>query len=210
MALRALGAAAAVVLATLAACGGGEQVQKFKPARVLAFGDENNVIESDGTKYTVNFVTPPTATPPLKLDCLQNQIGVQALASAFGLLFPQCPGSVNPADIRSRILAARGATTTDVSTQVDNFELTDSFQSDDLVMIMAGANDLLALYDRTVTGGLSVDQAAAAAEQAGTNLANVVNRVALAGAKVIISTIPNLSLTPDGRSDATKARRWIA
>jgi phospholipase/lecithinase/hemolysin len=72
-------------------------------------------------------------------------------------------------------------------------------------MIMAGSNDLLALYDRTATGGLSVDQAAAAAEQVGTNLANVVNRVALAGAKVIISTIPDLSLTPDGRADSNKA-----
>jgi hypothetical protein len=188
----------------LAACGGGgQQVQKFLPARVLAFGDEASIIESDGSKYTVNFESDATATPPLTRDCAQNPIGVQVLANAYGVPFPQC--SAGATNTPSRILATVGATTVTVSTQVDNFVLTDSFHENDLVMIMAGRHDLLALYDRTVTGGLSVDEAAAAAEQAGTNLANVVNRVSTLGAKVLIATIPDLSLTPDGRADANKS-----
>jgi lysophospholipase L1-like esterase len=200
---RAATLAATAALAALVSCGGGEQVQKFQPGRVLAFGDEMSVIDPDGAKYTVNFVSDATATPPLTRDCVQNSIGVQGLANAYGLPFPQCPGAST--NTPSRILAVAGAKVADVSGQVDNFLLTDTFHGNDLVMIMAGSNDLLAILDRTLTGGLSVDQAAAEAEQAGTNLANVVNRVATLGAKVLISTIPDLSLSPDGRDPAKNA-----
>jgi outer membrane lipase/esterase len=196
--------AATAALAALVSCGGGgEQVEKFRPARVLAFGDEASVIDPDGAKYTVNFVTEATATPPLTRDCVQNPIGVESLAFAYGLPFPQCSGGAT--NTPSRILAVAGAKSADVSTQVDNFLLTDTFHDNDLVMIMAGTNDMLALLDRTLTGGVSVDQAAAEAEQAGTNLANVVNRVANLGAKVLISTIPDLSLSPDGCDPAKSA-----
>jgi phospholipase/lecithinase/hemolysin len=200
---RAATLAAVAALATLVSCGGGEQVSKFQPARVLAFGDEASVIEPDGRKFNVNFQSDATATPPLTLDCAQNAIGVQGLAAAYGLPFPECPGAV--ANPPSRILATAGAKTADVSAQVDSFLLADTFHGNDLVMIMAGSNDLLALLDQTLTGSLSVDQAAAAAEQAGTNLSNVVNRVATLGAKVLISTIPDLSLSPDGRDPAKNA-----
>jgi outer membrane lipase/esterase len=194
-------AAATVAVATIGACGGGQQVSKFQPGRLLAFGDETSIIESDGTKYTVNFVSSATATPPSTLDCTQNQIWVQAVASAYGVPFPQCRGAATTAP--SRILATVNAQVADVGTQIDNFLLTDSFRNDDLVTIMAGANDVNALYQRTVTGGLSIEQAALLAEQAGTNLANAVNRVAEAGAKVLIATIPDQSFTPTNRVDGT-------
>ncbi len=71
--------------------------------------------------------------------------------------------------------------------------------------VLAGANDIVALYERTVGGAYSIDQAAADAEAAGTALAGQVNRIAKAGGKVLISTVPDLSLTPYGRADADKA-----
>ena len=83
--------AAAVLLAS---CGGGEQVKKFLPGRVLAFGDETSRIESDGSKYTVNFESASTATPPLTKDCSQNPIWVQTVANAYSVPFPQCPGTI--------------------------------------------------------------------------------------------------------------------
>ena len=47
-------AMAGLALLLIVSCGGGTQVEKYVPTRVLAFGDENSVIESDGRKYTVN------------------------------------------------------------------------------------------------------------------------------------------------------------
>ena len=52
-----------------------------------AFGDENSRIEANGDKYTINFKDTTTGLR----DCKQNQIWVQTLASAYGLVFPQCP-----------------------------------------------------------------------------------------------------------------------
>jgi len=193
----------AAVSGLLAACGGGEQVKKFVADRVLAFGDETSVIESDHTKYTVNFVSGPTDTPPSTLDCVQNPLWIQFVAGAYGVPFAECPGTATNAP--SRILAKANTGVSDVSRQIDDFLLADAFRSDDLVTIYSGTNDIRALYQSLVSGALTADQAVASAEALGTALAGQVNRVAEAGAKVLIATIPNQGLTPDGRTDATKA-----
>lgn len=56
------GFAAAAMAAGLTACGGGDQVEKFQPNKIVSFGDESSVLESEavgdaevkGLKYTVN------------------------------------------------------------------------------------------------------------------------------------------------------------
>lgn len=202
-ALRWVGVLASALL--LASCGGGEQVRKFVPSRVVSFGDENSVIEADKTKYTVNFLAAATTdVPNPTIDCTQLQIWVQILANSYSVPFPQCPVSgigTSP----SLMLAANGAEVADVAAQIDNFLSSNSFSDTDLVTILAGSNDVLALYDTVVAGTNTLDQAASEAEARGTALAAQVNRVAQAGAKVLISTIPNLALTPYGRADATRS-----
>ncbi len=189
--LRAAGVA--FVAAVLASCGGGQQIERFVPTRVLAFGDESSVINASGSKYTVNGVVDATATPPGVMDCSVNPIWVQYLATAYGLVFPQCPGIV--ASPPSRILAQPDTKAADVAAQITSFTSGDTFNGKDLVTVLAGQNDILEQY-QLVKGGLPEAQASAVLEAAGTALADQVNIIARAGGKVLISTVPDLSLTP--------------
>ena len=188
-ALRVMGAAAMALL--LVSCGGGQQVEPFAPTRVLAFGDENSVIEANGDKHTINF----KADANTARDCHKNPIWVQTLAAAYALLFPQCTvtGAVTP----SLILAEVGATSDRVKDQVDAFLARPaSFGGKDLVTVLAGANDIIAQYNAIKAGTTTEAQAIAVLEQAGANLAGQVNRIGQAGGKVLISTVPDIGLTP--------------
>src|ERR1700709_2699843 len=82
--------------ALLASCGGsGDAVSNFHATRVLAFGDETSVITADQKKYTVNALLTDGSNA---VDCSNNLIWVQVVASIYGLTFPQCPGTaVDPA-----------------------------------------------------------------------------------------------------------------
>jgi outer membrane lipase/esterase len=198
-ALRVLGAATAALL--LVSCGGGEQVEKFVPVRVLAFGDENSRIEDkvetngdhNGDKYTINFKDATTGVR----DCNQNHIWVQALASAYALLFPQCYKATATVPALSRIYATAGSNSTDVARQIQEFLATpDTFGSKDLVTMMAGANDIREQYLRIRDNGVSEDEAGAILDQRGADLAAQVNFVAKAGGKVLIATALDMGLTP--------------
>lgn len=174
----------------LAACGGGsQQIEPFKPTRIIAFGDESSLVRSDGTKYTVNALDETTGA----LVCASNPIWTQALASYFGLVFAAC----NPDKVAAptgRMYAALGARVEDVAKQVDAQFALDGFNSKDLVSVLAGANDVLELYNQFPAQ--SIDTLKAAAQARGEALAAQVNRVANAGGKVILSTMPDMGLTP--------------
>lgn len=187
------GLAALVGAAALASCGGGTQLVRFAPARLIAFGDEASVIEdvnsnANGRKYTVNAVK----TGAVTLDCKANPIWIQVLATAYGIVFAQCnPDAVAaPAGI---IRAAPLATVAAVTAQIDA-QASAGFNADDLVTVLAGANDILAQY--TQYPALSEAQITASVEQAGAALAAQVNRIGSLGGKVLISTVPDLGLTP--------------
>jgi outer membrane lipase/esterase len=179
--------------AMLAACGGGgEQVEKFKPARLIVFGDETSALRPDGTKYTVNGINTTTNA----LDCSLNTLWVQSLSITFGLVFQEC----NPdklATPTAKMYAAAGAKVADIATQVDRQLALDGFNGKDLVTVLAGANDVLELYaqfpaqDAATLGN--------AAQARGEALAAQVNRIAAAGGKVILSTMQDMGLTPFAR-----------
>lgn len=182
--------AGALASALLASCGGGSQVQTFTAKRVFAFGDETSVINPNGSKYTVNgLASGSTAT----LDCNVNPIWIQSVASVYGLVFPQC----NPAgltDPNSRIYATNGALVADLSGQID-LQLADGgFSSADLVTVLAGPNDVIAQF--TQYPAVGEDQLLVNIDAAGAALAAQVNRLAALGAKVIVSTIPDMGRTP--------------
>ncbi|HEX3139314.1 MAG TPA: SGNH/GDSL hydrolase family protein [Rhizobacter sp.] len=195
-------AVAGLAVGLLASCGGGTQVEAFVPKRVVVFGDEASFIQSDGKKYTVNgvqfdtTVTPIVPKPGPVLDCTINPIWVQTLAYTYGMAFPGC--ATTGYAVTGLMNAAPGATVAGVVGQVDKF-FSDglTFASNDLVTVMAGTNDVKALYEQWAADP-SVNQGAliAAAQQAGAALSAQVVRITDRSAKVIVSTIPSLSLTP--------------
>lgn len=190
-----------VASAVLTACGGGEQVTRFAPSRVLAFGDETSVIDDSGStgngrKYSVNALASDGTT----LDCNASPIWIQTVAQAYGFTFPQCNrGTLAVADPLSRIYATPGAKVADVVAQVDQHVAAGGFVATDLVTILVGSNDLLALYAQYPT--VPEADLIAQAEAAGTALALQVNRIADAGGKVVIATTPDLGLTPFGLAE---------
>jgi outer membrane lipase/esterase len=187
--------AALLASALLVSCGGGDRVEEFAPTRLLVFGDESSVIDdvnsdANGRKYTVNALKTDNVT----LDCSSNAIWIQYLVATYSqLVLPQCnPNTV--ADPKSRIYAEAGATVADVAAQIDSHMLADTFTGTDLVTVLAGQNDILAQY--ALYDGSNKATLVAAVEAAGSALAQQVNRVANAGGKVLIVTVPDLGLTP--------------
>ena len=182
------GVATAVALVGLASCGGGEQVQTFTATRVFAFGDETSVINSDGSKYTVNAINADGT-----YACGSNPVWVQSVAAIYGLVFPQC-NTVGVASPPSRIYAAPGARAADLSAQIDQQIADGGFASGDLATVLIGANDIIDQFQQYP--GIGEDQLNANLVQAATVLGDQVNRLADLGVKVIIATAPDMGLTP--------------
>lgn len=183
---RATRAAALMMLALLAACGGGTQVERFTPARIVVFGDENSVIESDGRKYTVNGYN--TATPPV-LDCVVNPVWIQFVAGEWNMHFPQCGSTA--ADTRNRIYAFNGAKVSGLAAQIDS---AGALGSTDLTTVFIGANDLLEIYAQY--NGSNESALLTLAQSAADVLAGQIARIAATGARVVFLTVPELGSMP--------------
>lgn len=180
---------AVVAAAALAACGGGtSQIEAFVAERVVAFGDETSVLTSDGRKYAVNALKDDGS-----LDCAAQAIWVQAVASIYGFVFAEC-NPLNVASPQAVMRAQAGARVADLATQVDTQLAAGGVGGRTLVTVMAGANDVLdlyALYPDTDRSALLTQ-----ARARGTALAAQVNRLVGAGARVVVSTVIDLGLTP--------------
>lgn len=188
---------AALLAATLlASCGGGTQIDRFVPRRLITFGDESSVMTSTGAKYSINNVvydtTTTPATPTTALDCGTLAIWTQIVAGTYGLVFAECnPNSLtvtafNEAEVNADVAA--------VAAQITQFTSGDSLSSSDLVTVLAGANDILNLYKQYP--GLGSDELQAAASQAGNALGAQIIRMTDLGAKVVVATAPDMGLTP--------------
>lgn len=181
----------AVALAVaLAGCGGGGgQIEPFKPTRILSFGDESSVITATGRKYTINAVNDTTGA----IECAGNPLWNQTLASTFGLVFPEC----NPTAVAAptgKIYARPGAKVADVKTQIDGHLAAGSIDAKTLITVLAGANDVLELYAQYPAQSEAALRAEATAR--GRLLAAQVNRLADAGGRIILPTLPDMGLTP--------------
>ena len=182
--------AAATLAMGLSACGGGtSQIEPFAPTRILAFGDETSVITAQGKKYTVNGLDATTLLP----SCVVNPIWVQSVADGFGLTFPECNPS-NLAAPTGLMYATPGAKVADVKAKIDAHFSVSSFGPKDLVTILVGANDVLELYAQFPAQSQAslID----AVKARGRALGDQVNRIANAGGRVIISTLPDMGVTP--------------
>ena len=185
------GLAAAGALAALASCGGGTyQVAAFVPARILTFGDESSRLEGpQGLKYSINGVVQGSR----QIDCSQSPIWTQSVANSFGLVYASCNPNASP-ETNAIDLTTVNGTVDDVVQKVEAFRAGDTFNGNDLVTIWVGMNDILNEYRANGTGDPTV--VLSDMKEQGAKLAGVVNSIAAAGAKVVLLTVPDMSLTP--------------
>lgn len=184
-----------IAVGLLSSCGGSTQSDPFRPTRLLAFGDELSVLEdtnanANARKYGVNALLSDGVT----LSCGGNPQWTQVVASSYGLPFPECnpSGVTNPPGV---IYAAAGATVADVSAQISTHLAGGTgFGSKDLATVLVGTNDLIALYEQYPTQG--ADALVAQAEALGAELARQAIRIADAGGRVLVSTVPDIGLSP--------------
>jgi outer membrane lipase/esterase len=186
----------------LVACGGGtSQVESFNPSRLIAFGDEASAFEADGRKHAVNGLASGTTNR----DCLALPIWTQVVASGYGFGFAECPVGSGTQKAVSR--AQAGATVASIAAQV-------AAQADlggrDLVTVLVGVNDVKALYNESLLpGSRSRDQLLAEAKARGVTLGNSLKSISDRGARVIVSTIPDLGLSPFGRAQTTASAGFL-
>ena len=190
-------AVAALAAAGLASCGGGTQVESFVPTSVIAMGDEASLVnEPGGTKYTVNAVvfatdtsvTPPVTAPavPTVIECAANPVWAQQLAYSFGMAFPGC--ATTGYQLSGVMLATDGATVAGLTSQVNTY-LGGNVSKQHLVTVMVGTNDIILAAENSADPVATV-------RAAGTQVGAEVVRITDRGAKVIVSTVPNLGLAP--------------
>jgi outer membrane lipase/esterase len=181
------------VIAGLAACGGGTtQQETFVPKRLLVFGDETSLINANGQKYSINGFS-VLADGSVAADCSALPNWVQSIASYYGFFFAEC----NPFSVEvplARMLAIEGAKVADIKIQLDAQIADGGFRDKDLATMLAGANDILDLYSQ-YPGRTEADLTNEARAR-GKALAEQVNRLVDYGAKVILSTVPDMGLTP--------------
>ncbi len=201
---RALGAVAALATALLAACGGGEQTTHFRASRVVVFGDETSLIvdtkgDANGSKYTVNATV---STTDLTLVCSANPNWVQSVAALYGLVFPECNPGPNPVVApTSRMRAALGARAADLGAQIDAQQAESPLGASDMVTVLVGQYDVVAEYQSYPLQ--SEAQLIANVEAEGAEVGRQVNRLADLGAKVILSTIIDVGVTPYAAAERT-------
>lgn len=197
----------AAAVAVISACGGGTaQIEPFVAGRVLAFGDELSVLTGAGPQpeFEVGGTLGPSGVSGRKygvnalasdgtVDCASQPIWVQALANQYGMVFPEC----NPlavADPKGRIYARVGAQAADLSVQIDGLVAAGGVVEKDLATVLVGANDVLALYKQFPSKSEAelIDDI----KRRGDAAAVQINRLIDLGARVILSTVPDLGKSP--------------
>lgn len=188
----------AVTLAAVAAgCGGGtSQFEPFVAGRVLAFGDDHTALLPDGRRWGINGVDVATGA----VDCNLEANWAQSVASYYGYVYAECNTGTPPLEPKALMFAAVGAKVQDVAAQVDTMVAKGGVRNNDLALIFAGINDIWELYERYP----SQSEASLLAEARGRadQLAGLVNRLVGLGAKVVVTNLPELGLSPYARAEA--------
>lgn len=196
-------AAAALGIALVGGCGGGDTVEPFVPTGMVAFGDDVNVIAADGYKHTINGVEADGT-----LDCDLNRLWTQIVAADFGMKFEN-DTCLDAGEVpKGRILATPGAKVADVVTQVDAYLASRVAGTVDLGLMWAGMSDIVELYAQYPAQSETALRTEASAR--GKLLAEQANRVGLSGSPVIVVTAPDMGLTPLARAGGAEAARLLS
>ena len=194
----------AVAVAALAACGGGtSQFEPFVPQRLISFGDESSVLLQDpakpggARKHAVNFIVTTNAVDTI--DCTQQPLWNQSVANLYTFVFKECnAGAV--AVPQAGTFAQAGGKVADLAAQIAAARADNgAFRDGDLITMLTGANDILEVY-LSGAGIASEDDMVAELRRRGEQLANVVNDLVGQGPRVLLSTVPDLGLSPYARA----------
>lgn len=199
-------ALAGLAAGLLASCGGGtSQIEPFVATRYIAFGDELSAFAPDGRKYAVNGFASDGTTR----DCNVAPIWTQLVASIYGFGFAQCP--VGTGEQKAITRAAPGARVADIAAQVAAQTAAGGFTDKDLVTVLVGVNDIKALYQQSLAPtSRSQADLLADARALGDAVAAQVNALVALGAKVIVSTVPDVGLTPYAKAQGADAATLMA
>ncbi len=176
----------AVVL--LAACGGGtNQIEPFVPRQIIVLGDETAVLDADGKRYGMNGADESNV-----IDCRSAPLWTQTLILGFGMTLDRC----NPDSLTARGITrgAPGARARDIEAQITAQFAADAPERRDLFLLMVGMNDIIERFEAGADCG--DDEL----EARGRLVAQQINRLIDADARVIVSTVHDLGLTPYGRA----------
>lgn len=206
--LVALATVGALLLSSCGGSGQSSQSKRFKPTRMIVFGDEASLLLPpstphgiDALKYTNNGVV--SATDP-STDCLANPLWVQELATKYGLVFDECnPGAVTPT---AQMRATVNGKVADVVNAVNAFLASSAPVPTDLITVMVGTHDILELYDSVKSSALTQAAAVTEIQRRGALLGGQINRLTNDSntlGRVLYSTVPQLNLTPYGRSKSS-------
>ena len=189
---------AAGLVAGLVACGGGtSQIEPFQPNRIIIVGDENAGLLPDGRNYAINGIDPTT----LAVTCGSQPIWTQQIVSDFGLVLDNCKAA-GATDVRGITRTAPGAKAADLDAQIDAQLAVGPVGAKDLFVVMVGMHDIIDVYenfagskycdpDTRVNTDIENELRAR-----GHHVAEQVNRLVAAGARVVLSTVHDLGLTP--------------
>ncbi|HEX5784230.1 MAG TPA: SGNH/GDSL hydrolase family protein [Burkholderiaceae bacterium] len=164
----------------LAACGSGDVVSAINPSRFIAFGDGLSDVGQAGSRYTVN-----DGTINIWAEHVASRYGKTLSAqSKGGLGFAQGHG---PTEALPRTLAA----------QIDAFLASNTFQTDDVVLINLPMADVLAPVAAVKAGTLTETAALAQVDTHGNARADDMKRLIAAGAKhIVVCGVYDLSRSP--------------
>ncbi|RMX04805.1 GDSL family lipase [Corticibacter populi] len=186
--------AAGVAALSLTACGSSTVESAISPTRFIAFGDATADIGQSGSYFTVND------------DSAALKNWTEQVASSYGRsITAQANGGYSYAEGNARVTAedATGGGATSVQAQVSNFLASNQFGEDDLVLISAGASDVIALARQVMDGTLDVASARQSAREAGIALMTQVKRLEDNGAKyVVVALLYRLDETPWGTANS--------
>jgi outer membrane lipase/esterase len=141
-------------------------------------------------------------------------IWVQRLAESYRFTFKECnPGQLSEDRLNAFMLARYGATVRTLTQQLDDFQANivhDGIGSSDLVTVLAGLHDIIEIYKDNITY-VTEPEKLAEAETRGKQVAALANRLANLGARVLVSQVLDVGLTPyalsEGASEAALMTR---
>jgi len=182
------GLVTAATLALVVSCGGATtQYEPFVPQRLFAFGDESSALTGTGRRYGVNGLDAQG-----NFDCTLQPIWVQQVAGFYGFSFAECnPTGQEP---KAKMLAAEGTRVADLTAQIEAVVAAGGFRGTDFALVLVGTNDILELYRQYP--GRDRQSLLDEAGERGIALGRIVNRLIALQAKVIVSTVPDVGLTP--------------
>ena len=220
-----------VMAMILAACGGNSDVPaKPKFSALVSFGDSLSdvgtynvgpIALAGGGQFTINAASSVKATTPTnwtEFVSLSLNLGMPCAAETggFGVTPSTHPGCNGYAQGGARVTDPVGignpsslvkpglALTVPVFTQIQNYLTAHggSFSGNEVVTVMAGANDVFTLAGLVGGGAISPASAVVAVQTAASELANDVNTQILGnGAKhVVVVNVPDIASTPNGNS----------